>query len=422
MSASTVIKHVEALKVFDSRGNPTIEVGIKTDKGFARAAAPSGASRGKWEVEQYPPGGIDQAINLVETLIKPRLVGLRADEQETVDELLHELDGTSNFGKIGGNTACAVSLATALAAASSKAIHLFEQLSRTTSKELPLPLGNVLGGGRHARTGKTDIQEFLVLPVGATTFLRAAEANAKVHSKIARLLQAKGNPATGKGDEGAWIADLTTDHAFETVSKACEEVSADTGVSLRIGADIAASTLWNEEQKAYVYDKDAKRLNEGEQIDHMRSLIDRYDLIYLEDPFNEESFESFSELTRTVHDTLICGDDLFVTSQARLKKGKTMNAGNAIIIKPNQVGTITDASKTAKLAAQFGYVPVTSHRSGDTPGPELAHMAIAFGSPIIKTGVVGGERVAKINELISIEHESYKSKPLKLAKIPHIMN
>jgi enolase len=415
MSPSATIKHVRALKVFDSRGNPTIEVGITTEKGFGKAAAPSGASRGRWEVEQYPPGGVDDALRIVEKLIEPKLVGVDAAEQELVDRLLHKIDGSTNFGKIGGNTACVISFATAIAAASSKAIPVFEQLSHAPEAELPLPLGNVLGGGRHARARRTDIQEFLVLPVGAKNFLEAADANSKVHSGIARLLEAGGNPPSGKGDEGAWIANLTTDEAFELLSKACEKVSDETGVSMRIGADIAASTLWNEKQKAYVYDKDGKRLDEGEQIDHMRSLIGRYKLVYVEDPFHEESFESFSELTGSVHDTLVCGDDLFVTNPVRLEKGRTMKAGNAIIIKPNQVGTLTDALRTSKIAAQSNYVPVTSHRSGDTPGSELAHVAIGFGTPIIKTGVVGGERVAKINELCRIEKDH--NGRMKLAKI-----
>jgi len=415
MSLSATIKHARALKVFDSRGTPTIEVAITTEKGFGKAAAPSGASRGRWEVEQYPPGGITDALRIVENLIEPKLVGVSADEQEKVDRLLHEIDGSTNFRKIGGNTACAISFATAIAAANSKAIPLFEQLSYTSRTELPLPLGNVLGGGRHARAEKTDIQEFLVLPVGATSFLEAAEANSKVHSGIARLLEAGGNPPSGKGDEGAWIANLTTEEAFELLSNACENVAAETGVNIRIGADIAASTLWDEKQKAYVYDKDGKRLDEGEQIDHMRSLIERYKLIYVEDPFHEESFESFSELTSSVHDTLICGDDLFVTKPVRLEKGRAMKAGNAIIIKPNQVGTLTDALRTSKIAAQSNYVPVTSHRSGDTPGSELAHIAVGFGTPIIKTGVVGGERVAKINELCRMEKDL--NGKIKLAKI-----
>ncbi len=414
MSAS-IIKDLKGWKVFDSRGNPTIEVGVTTAGGFGRATAPSGLSRGRWEVEQYPPGGIDQALKTVESILASKLIGLSADDQETVDKLLHEIDGTSNFGKIGGNTAYAVSVATALAAASSRRTPLFEHLSNSPRVELPLPLGNVIGGGRHAQAAKTDIQEFLILPIGARTFYEGADANAKVHSEIATLLQAGGKPSVGKGDEGAWIANLTTEEAFDIVAAACENISALVGMEIRVGADMAASTLWNEKENLYMYNKDCQKLTEERQFEFVRHLIDKYDLVYLEDPFHEESFESFAELTRKVNDTLICGDDLFVTSSARFEKGKRMKAGNAIVIKPNQVGTITDASKTAKNARLSGYATVTSHRSGDTVAPELAHLAIAFQSPMIKTGVVGGERVAKINELVRIEKDL--GEKARLAKI-----
>ena len=414
MNAS-LIKSIKAWKVFDSRGNPTIEIGIETAEGYGRAAAPSGASRGKWEVEQYPPGGVDQAVKIVESSLADHIVGSDANRQEEIDTLLHEVDGTSDFSKIGGNTAYATSIATALAASDTKAVPLFEHLSHATKTELPLPLGNVLGGGRHARSGKTDIQEFLALPMRARSFSEAAQANVKVHTEVAKLLEVEGRPATGKGDEGAWIADLTTEDAFEIVSKACENVSSSMGTTVSVGADMAASTLWNEKDKVYEYVKDGKRLSEEEQVDHVRGLIEKYKLVYVEDPFHEESFESFAELTRLVRGTFICGDDLFVTNLARLEIGRKMNAANAIIVKPNQVGTITDALKTTRMAVDAGYVTVASHRSGDTSGSELAHIAIAFGCPIIKTGVVGGERVAKINELARIE-KTFREK-IRLTKI-----
>lgn len=405
MNAPTMIKHVKAWKVFDSRGSPSIEVGVITASGFGRAAAPSGASRGKWEVEQYPPGGVDEAVKIVETVLPPKLIGADANNQEAVDKILHEADTSPKFSNMGGNTAYAVSAATALAAADSKGIPLFEHLAGSSGTEVPLPLGNVIGGGRHVRSGGTDIQEFLVLPVGARLFAEAAAANSRVHSEIPKLLEERGRSVAGKGDEGAWIADLTTEEAFGMVSKACEKVSALTGMEMGIGADVAASTLWDDKAKVYVYGKDGKRLDEEEQFEHMQDLTDRYDLVYLEDPFHEESFESFAKLTKNVRDTLICGDDLFATNLTRFEKGRKMNAGNAIIIKPNQVGTVTDAFKTAQTAALAGYVTVTSHRSGDVAATELAHFAIAFGTPVIKTGVVGGERVAKINELARIEKD-----------------
>jgi len=403
--SASVIKNVKGRKVFDSRGRPTIEVGVTTGTGYGEATAPSGLSRGRWEVEQYPPGGVDQAVKIVESVLASKLIGRNANDQESVDRLLHEIDGTSNFGKIGGNTAYAASVATALAAADSGEIPLFEHLSCSPTPELPLPLGNVIGGGRHARASRTDIQEFLILPVGAEAFSEAAEANAKVHTEIAALLETKGKPSIGKGDEGAWIADLTTEEAFDVVRMACQNVSDLTGIEIGVGADMAASTLWDERENIYTYDRDSKQLNEEQQFEFVAHLIDRYDLVYLEDPFHEESFESFAKLTREAGDTLICGDDLFVTNSARFEKGRKMKAGNTVMIKPNQVGTITDACRTAREAKLSGYATVTSHRSGDTAAAELAHLALVFESPIIKTGIVGGERVAKINELVRIENE-----------------
>jgi enolase len=404
LSASE-IKNVRAWKVFDSRGKPTIEIGVTTRAGYGRATAPSGLSRGKWEVEQYPPGGIEEAIRIVEDVVAPKLINRDASEQESIDALLHEIDGTPNFRKIGGNTAYAVSVAVALAAADSTKVHLFEHLSRSSLPELPLPLGNVIGGGRHAQSSRTDIQEFLVLPVGARTFHEAAEANARVHNQIAALLEEKGKPSVGKGDEGAWIADLTSEEAFEIVQTACECVSDSMGVEMRVGADLAASTLWSEKKRTYEYGRDGRRLSEEQQFEFLVSLIEKYDLVYLEDPFHEDAFEAFAELAKEAGNTLICGDDLFVTDLTRFMKGRAMKAGNAIVIKPNQVGTVSDAYGTAREAKRSGYATVTSHRSGDTVAAELAHLALAFGSPLIKTGVVGGERVAKINELMRIENE-----------------
>ncbi len=415
MNNTAKITSANAWKVFDSRGRLTIEVGVATTNGYGRAAAPSSISTGKREVQSYPPEGVDQAIRFVQTVLSPRLLGLEADDQEKIDALLHEVDGTVNFSKIGGNTAYAVSFAAALAAADSKGVQLFEHLQVGSEVRLPLPLGNVLGGGRHTQGGSTDIQEFLVLPTAAETFLEASSANAKVYSEIGKQLIAKGKSTSGTGDEGAWIADFTTAEAFETVSKACESVSASMGVRVRVGADIAASTMWDEKTKTYAYKRDGKRLDEGEQIEYMRTLVNDYHLAYLEDPFHEEAFTAFRELTRSVNDTLICGDDLFVTNLTRLQEGTKKESGNAIIIKPNQVGTLTDARRTTEFAIQSGYIPVVSHRSGESPGSELAHVAVAFASPIFKTGIVGGERVAKLNELIRIEGNLKER--IRLAKI-----
>ena len=403
MSAPTVIQEARGRKIFDSRGNPTIEVDIATHKGFGRAAAPAGASKGRWEAQSYPSGGVDEAVKKVKETLAPKLVGMDADKQETIDTVLHEIDATDNFSNIGGNTAYAVSVAASLAAASSKDMPLFQHLSGTFTYEIPFPLGNVIGGGMHAKGRRTDIQEFLVLSRKARTAAEASEANVRVHAEVPKLISKFGVMVGGKGDEGAWVSDLQTHEALKLLSEACEVVSDDMGIEVRLGLDMAASTLWNPKEKMYVYERDERRLEERKQIDFVLDLIEDYNLIYVEDPLQEDAFEAFGELTKRVKGCLVCGDDLFTTNIKRLEIGLKHSAANAAIIKPNQVGTLTDAHKAARRAKLAGYVPVMSHRSGDVPEPVLAHLAVAFQCPIIKTGVVGGERVAKINELFRIQ-------------------
>lgn len=401
---STIIEDVRARKVFDSRGDITIEVEITTADGYGVASAPSGASRGKAEVVAYPPGGVEEAIRKIEELIAPELIGMSADEQEEIDSLLHELDGTENFANIGGNTACAVSLAVADAAANSYGMPLFRYLGGHVACQLPYPLGNVLGGGRHALGKVPDIQEFLVLPVGAGSFMAAAEANVRVHRRVRDLL-IKVDPyfTGGRGDEGAWAPNISNERALEVVSRACEEVSGEVGFECKLGLDIASSSLWDPKKQRYVYMNEGIERDPGEQLEHILSLIEKYGVVYIEDPFHEEDFESFRELTSRVRDCLICGDDLFVTNEKRIKVGVEMKAGNAVIIKVNQVGTLTDALRAIRLAKRSNYTPIISHRSGETTSFHIAHLAVGFECPIIKTGVVGGERIVKINELIYIE-------------------
>ena len=401
---STVIEDVFARKIFDSRGEETIEVDIITASGFGRSSAPAGASKGKAEAASYPKGGVDQAIRKVKEVIAPELIGLEADQQEEVDSLLHEIDGTTDFGNVGGNTAYAVSLATAEAAANSRGIPLFQHLAGHSVNELPSPLGNVLGGGKHARGKAPDIQEFLVLSLKTNTFLDAAKINTLVHQRVGFLL--KKTDATlvgGKGDEGAWSPNMGNEDALEVVAKACKEVSEEFGVECRIGLDFASSSLWDPKGNCYIYLQDRARRDSGKQLDYVLSLIEKYNLVYVEDPFHEEDFENFAELARKAKRCLVCGDDLFVTNKQRLDRGIILGAANSIIIKVNQVGTLTDAWETTRTAKKAKYTPIISHRSGETPDTKIAHLAVAFNCPIIKTGIVGGERVAKINELIRIE-------------------
>lgn len=401
---SALIEDVTARKIINSRGDPTIEVDVTTVDGFGSASAPSGASTGKAEAIPFPEGGVEEAIKKVEELVAPEIIGLYADEQEEVDRLLRELDGTENFHNIGGNTAYAVSLAAADAAANSYNLPLFKYLGGSLASDLPFPLGNVVGGGKHALGKATDIQEFLALPVGAPYFSAAVEANAKIHKKLRDILRKVDSTFTGgKGDEGAWAPNVTNDQALEAVFSACQEVSGEIGFECKPGLDVAASSLWEPKKKTYVYARDGLSRDSGEQIDYVLDLIEKYSLVYVEDPVHEDDFQGFRELTQKSHKCLICGDDLFVTNVKRLSKGIKTRSGNAIIIKMNQVGTLTETWETTKLALENSYVPVVSHRSGETASTHIAHMAVAFKAPVIKTGVVGGERIAKLNELIRIE-------------------
>jgi enolase len=402
---SSIIEDLIARKVFNNRGEETIEIDVITTAGFGRSAAPAGKSRGKAEVIYYPVGGVDAAIKKADELIAPELAGLNADYQEEIDSTLHEIDGTTNFKNIGGNTAFAVSIANAEAAANSHSMLLFQFLGGSTATTLPYPLGNCISGGQHALRGKSpDIQEFLALPYGAETFLEAATANANIHRKIGEALKKKDKTFTaGKSDEGAWIATLDGTDAFETIAKACEEVGNELDFECGFGVDMASSSFWKEKEGVYDYANEGVTRDSGEQLDYVREIIEKYHLAYVEDPFHEEDFKSFAELTKKTKNCLICGDDLFTTNNDRLAQGIKIGAGNAIIIKVNQIGTLTDAMETIMTAQRSGYSCVMSHRSGDTTDWHIAHLAVAFSCPVIKTGVVEGARIAKVNELLRIE-------------------
>jgi len=401
---STVIEDIIARRVFDSRGEETIEVDVVTTSSFGRASAPSGKSRGKAEVVYYPQGGVEQAIKKVEEVISPELIGLNVDCQEEIDKALHEIDGTRDFRIIGGNTTFSISLASVEAAANSYGLLLFHYLGGYVAHEMPYPLGNVISGGKHGKGKIPDLQEFLVLPYGAESFLEAADANAKIHRRTGEVLKKRDRLfGGGRSDEGAWIANIGNLDALDALAEACEEVANEVGFECGLGLDVAASTMWNARKKTYIYQREAKRRDSGEQLEFIRNLAQKYHLVYVEDPFHEEDFRSFSELAKKVKNCLICGDDLFVTNAERLSRGIKLQSANAIIIKVNQVGTLTDAWETIEMAKGAGYVPVMSHRSGSTCDWHIAHLAVAFRCPVIKTGVVEGARIAKINELIRIE-------------------
>ncbi len=403
---SSIIEDLIARKIFNNRGEETIEVDVITTAGFGRSGAPAGKSRGKAEVVYYPQGGVDAAVKKIDDLIAPELAGLNADFQEEIDSTLHEIDGTANFKNIGGNTAFAISLANAEAAANSHGLLLFQFLGGNAANTLPFPLGNCISGGAHARGGKTpSIQEYLALPHGAESFLEAQTANTQIHKRIESALKKKSTTFTGgKSDEGAWIANIDTDGAFDVIAKACEEVGNQMDFECGFGIDVAASSFWKPKEEKYVYEMEGKKRDTAEQLEYMLELIEKYHLTYVEDPFAEDDFESFAELTKKAKNCMICGDDLFTTNTERLNNGLKINAGNAIIIKVNQIGTLTDATETIELAQRHGYDAVVSHRSGDTCDWHIAHLAVAYKCPVIKTGVVEGARIAKLNELIRIEH------------------
>jgi enolase len=414
---STQIKKVVARKIFNSRGEETIEVDIATKSGFGRAAAPAGASKGLAEVVYYPKGGVDAAVEAVEKLIAQKLIGMETNQQEEIDSLLHEVDGTDSFSRIGGNTAYAVSLCSAKATADSYHVLLCEYLGGYLAYELPFPLGNVLSGGKHAHGRAPDIQEFLVLPIHAKSFWDAAKANVTFHKKVGEILRkTKKTFTSGKSDEGAWIADINNDEALRLMTQACEKVTESLRFECRVGVDVAASSLWNPKRERYVYSHEKIERTPEEQAEYVLSLIEEHNLIYVEDPFHEEDFENFVWLTKKASGCLVCGDDLFVTNVKRLKHGIKKGAANSIIIKPNQIGTLTDAWEAAKTAKEALYAPVVSHRSGDTVNAEISHLAVAFHCPIIKTGVIEGARIAKIDELIRIEDTI--GKRAKMAEIP----
>ncbi len=394
----TQITNVELRPVLDSRGNKTVEADVRTeDGGFGRAIAPSGASTGEHEAIELPAA---ESIEKTTETALPAIEGVvDATHQRDIDNALREADGTDNFSTIGANSAVAISMAAAKAAADATDVPLYKHLGGAfRGDNFPIPFGNVIGGGEHAKDA-TDIQEFLGAPVGAPTVADAVFANAKLHSTVGDLLDERGIGA-GKGDEGAWAPPISDADAFEIMEEAVTAVSEDVGFEIRFGLDVAAAEMY--EDGEYVYSDTTRSTDE--QIEYMADLIEEYDLVYVEDPLDENDFEGTAKLTDAVsgHDTLICGDDLFVTNVSRLQEGIDTGAGNSILIKPNQIGSLSDTMDAIELAVEHGFKTVISHRSGETEDTTIAHIAVATNADFIKTGAVAGERTAKLNELMRI--------------------
>ena len=397
----TRIEAVRYRPVLDSRGNKTVEAEVTTDSGgFGRAAAPSGASTGEHEAVELP---VEEAIAAAREHVAPRLEGREfAGDQRGVDSALHAADGTEDFSAVGANVAVATSMAAAKAAADVLGVHTYQHLGGAfRGRNFPVPLGNVLGGGAHAEDA-TAIQEFLVAPVGAPSVRQAVFANAAVHARVKELLEDDGVPAA-KGDEGAWAPAVDDATAFDVVAEAADDVADEFGFDVQLGLDMAAAECYDGDE--YTFGDDVRSTEE--QVEYVAGLVAEYDLAYVEDPLDENDFAAFAELTDRVGDeTLVCGDDLFVTNTERLQRGIDAGAANSILVKPNQIGTLSDAFDAIELAARNGYDPVVSHRSGETEDATIAHLAVATDAPFIKTGAVGGERTAKLNELIRIADEA----------------
>jgi enolase len=386
--------------IYDSRGKETVEATVETERKFRGVAgAPSGASTGTHEVQAFPNGGVDEALRIGAAELLPALLALDVDDQAAFDAKLHALDGTPNFSRIGGNTATALSVAAALAHAA--------EVGKTLAGSLGAParptrwpgiVGNSLNGGRHA-IGGPDIQEFIAFAPNArpTDEVRAALA---VHRAIGEELhRAYPTLALGRGDEGGWVAPIGNVEALELLSSACAKVRDDSKLEVYPGLDLAASEFYSDGHYRY---RD-RTLDTDGQVRFVEELVDRYELRYVEDPFDQEAFEAFSRLTASVgKKCLIVGDDLYTTRRARLERGVAEKSSNAVLIKVNQVGTLSDTLATVALAKANGLATVTSHRSGDLPEGWLAHLAVAFGSSGLKCGLLGGERVAKLNELLRL--------------------
>lgn len=408
-----LIKEVHAREILDSRGNPTVEVDMTLDNNITRTASvPSGASTGSREAlelrdndpKRYNGKGVLNAVRNVNEVIRPALLGKHAD-QASVDKLLIELDGTENKSKLGANAMLGVSLACLKCLAASENKELYEYVSGK-SVSLPVPMINIINGGKHA-VNNIDIQEFMIVPVVKTMHERI-RAGAEVFHELKNLL-VKNNFSVGVGDEGGFAPNLENNAmALEFIVEAIKKAGYKPGEDIYIALDVAASEIYNKETKTYSID--GRNLTNKELMDYYQELLKRYPILSIEDPFFEDDFESLKEFTALVGDKImLVGDDYFVTNEKYLQKGIDMNAGNAILLKANQIGTVTEMTKTILLAKKHNYKTIISHRSGETEDTFIADLAVGMSIPFIKTGsMCRGERIAKYNRLLRIEEKIKK--------------
>jgi enolase len=402
------IESIRAREILDSRGNPTVEVDVRTASGFGRASVPSGASTGSNEAlelrdvgARYLGKGVLKAVENVNTIIRKEILGKDVRCQREIDLIMLELDGTENKSKLGANAILAVSLAVARAAADTLNLPLYQYLGGSNAFSLPVPTLNVLNGGKHAGNN-LSIQEFMIQPKGAKTFGDAMQMAAETYHTLGGILEEKyGRGAINVGFEGGYAPPLqnTTD-ALDALTTAIDKAGYTQEVS--IGLDSAASEFYNGE----TYQIDGKQLTPGELTDYYIELVKQYNITSLEDPFHEDAFESFAELTKKLPETIIIGDDLFVTNTRLLAKGIEMGAANALLLKVNQIGSLSEAMDAARMAHRNKYKVIVSHRSAETEDTTIADLSVALGAELIKTGAPArSERTAKYNQLLRIEEE-----------------
>jgi len=397
------ITSIEGRILFNSRGSKTIEVDVTSDNKFlGRVCAPSGASVGKYEAVSFPNGGPEESLKIL-TQNSQKFIGLESSDLKIIHDTLKSLDNSNNYSIIGGSLAFAVTIASIESASKSLEQPLFKTLSTDSEFKCPFPLGNILGGGAHAGPGTPDIQEILICAIGAKTIEDAIETNLAVHKELRKVLEKEDpNFTNGRGDEGGWAPKLENQKALEVSVKACENLGFTLGKEVSLGVDFAASTQWNEEKGKYLYNRAGFENSTGEQIDFAANIIDKFKLIYAEDAVHEEAFEDMAELTAKFPNTLVTGDDLTVTSEDILTKAINVKACNATILKVNQAGSLHNALEFANTANQNNIKLITSHRSGESTDSQISHIGIATKSKMLKVGIVGGERVAKLNELLRL--------------------
>ena len=395
------ITSVAVASLFDSRGRASVEATVTLESSArARAGAPSGASTGATEVRAFPAGGVPEALRVAATRVAPALVGVDAADQAAVDRTLHQVDGTADFSGIGGNTATAISVAAAMAYGEETGRPLWKVLARpgVDGRRFPAIVGNCLNGGVHA-IGGPEFQELIAYaenPDPADSVRAALRVHVLLGEEIHRRFP---NAALGRGDEGGWVAALGSVEALELVAATCARVRDELHLEVHPGTDLAASEFFRDGQYQY---RD-RALTPDAQVAFVGELVDRFGLRYLEDPLDETAFDGFADVTRAVGNRCqVVGDDIFTTSADRLRTGLEHHSTNAVLIKVNQVGTLTDTLRTVDLARSSGLDTVTSHRSGEVPEGWLAHVALGTGARGLKCGVVGGERVAKLNELLRL--------------------